>query len=43
MFIIETGKELILENVLSLRKKLTQEEINNEMIDSTAITPVKNR
>jgi len=32
MVIIEVGKELILENVLSLRKKLTQEEINNEMI-----------
>jgi len=29
---IEVGKELILENVLSLRKKLTQEEINSEMI-----------
>mgnify|MGYP000972065557 CR=1 FL=1 len=28
---IEVGKELILENVLSLRKKLTQEEINSEI------------
>ncbi|WP_278244536.1 hypothetical protein [Ruminiclostridium josui] len=28
---IESGKELKLENVLSLRKRMTQEEINNEM------------
>lgn len=29
---VEAGKEFKLENVLSLRKKMTQEEINSEMI-----------
>ncbi len=29
---IESGKELKLENVLSLRKRMTQGEINNEMV-----------
>lgn len=30
--IVEAGKEIKLENVLSLRKKMTQEEINSEMM-----------
>ncbi|MFZ5988053.1 MAG: AraC family transcriptional regulator [Bacillota bacterium] len=33
MAVIEIGKELYLENVISLRKKLKQEEINNEFIN----------
>lgn len=32
MAVIETNKELRLENVLSLRKKMTQTEINEEMV-----------
>jgi effector-binding domain-containing protein len=32
MAIVEAGKEIKLENVLSLRKKMTQEEINSEMM-----------
>ncbi|PYG86626.1 effector-binding domain-containing protein [Ruminiclostridium sufflavum DSM 19573] len=32
MILIEAGKEIRLENVLSLRKKMTQEEINSEML-----------
>ena len=30
--IIEEGKELVMENILSLRKKMKQQEVNEEMI-----------
>lgn len=32
MFNIEIGKELKLNNIISLRKKMTQEEVEKEMI-----------
>lgn len=32
MAVIQSGKELLMENVLSFRKKMTQEEIQHEMV-----------